>query len=406
MFTGCSPQEPTQDPIVTACINSAQLHLDKEDLDGAISVLEEGLSIIDSPELLQMLENVKRMKEGKNSGNTNSTTDNQPAGSNHNIGSYIGTWAEEDIGWEFGGLILDITDTSEGSVDFALCYTQGAPASRIAEVFQTVPLDDIKGTKLMFSFEDDGWGQTGTVTLEFEQNEILCTISNVEYPGKDYPNWGFCDDYYILAKNETAHESMEYNEDEYYELYPEDQFDEEDNGNMSIEEMKKSCLMLELVYDDFVSNTSLSPIEVSSLGNKEEYINHAFVPCETLTKFIICPRCLGNGFKDGNTANGKCYNKGFCNKDKTENGIHYILQADPDQAVTRPVTISDVLTDVNGSVVYRINGLMMPTMNLYDNRPDQSIVLTKGTKIVPYMIYTGSVEYVYQFSMVDCDIIG
>ena len=104
--------------------------------------------------------------------------------------------------------------------------------------------------------------------------------------------------------------------------------------------------------------------------------------------------------------NGKCYYDGLRDKDKTENGIHYILQADPDQAVTRPVTIGDVLTDANGSVVYRLDGYLMPKVNVYDNRSDQSVALTKGTKIVPYMIFTGYAESIYQFSMFACDIIG
>ena len=355
-------------------------------------------------------ENTKAPSKTTNdSQNKNDSQDNTqpPSDDSNNLEDYMGTWSEANLSWQDGGFLLDLS-CENGIATAYLLLTGSAPYSKLAEIKEVFALSAVKNAKLSADFENDNWGNAGKMTLEFKDEKIICSLSDVAYAGEgSHAMWGMYDCTIELIRNENAHKDLSYTMEDYYELHPESRPSEDTetstNPSTSIEDMKNSCLMLELYYDDFMSNTNLSPVRF--LNNEEQYINKAFVPCQTLTRYIVCPECLGSGFQNGNANNGrKCYNAGYRQKDMTENGIHYILQADPDQATTRPVTIADVLTDVNGSVVYRLHD-SLPKMNIYDNRADQSVTLTAGTKFVPYMIYLGSIDNIDQFSMFACDIV-
>ena len=63
LLAGCGTQAQTQqaeDQVVTACMSAAQIHINNGDYDAAISVLEEGIGMVNSPKLTQMLEEVKQ----------------------------------------------------------------------------------------------------------------------------------------------------------------------------------------------------------------------------------------------------------------------------------------------------------------------------------------------------------
>ena len=140
------------------------------------------------------------------------------------------------------------------------------------------------------------------------------------------------------------------------------------------------------------------------MGNDPNYLNQRFVTCQMQTYFTVCPRCLGNGYINGQ----QCYNTGYDGKDKIENNTHYILQADADKAVVKPISIASVMTDTNGNNVYKAytNYYDRQEINIYDARQDKSIIITEETIFVPYLIYLGEVDDVMQFSMFACDIIS
>lgn len=137
-------------------------------------------------------------------------------------GQYTGVWAQEEIGWLYGGTILDIS-TEADTMQIAYFETMGAPMSREAEIDVSVPLSDIQDDRLETDFENDGWGNAGTIRITFADDEILCKISDVHYVGEDgAATWGVTETTSVLVRMDNAHELMEYDLEEYYEMFPEE----------------------------------------------------------------------------------------------------------------------------------------------------------------------------------------
>ena len=136
--------------------------------------------------------------------------------------SYIGTWSEEGLSWDSGGFLLDLS-CENGILTASLLLTGSAPFSRIAEVNEVFAISAIENSKISAKFEDDNWGNSGTLTLEFLDEKILCTLSNITYTEEDgYAMWGLYDCEIELVRNENAHNDLSYTMDDYYELYPEE----------------------------------------------------------------------------------------------------------------------------------------------------------------------------------------
>lgn len=123
---------------------------------------------------------------------------------------YHGTWAEEGIDWSTGGLIIDIYYL-EQELLITCTNTQAAPLSRIAQVEGDVLLSNIEGNVVTFDYDDDGWGNKGTVVLTLDDNKIWCEIKNVEYDEMAF--WALYDGTYSVIRNDSAHDSMAYDMD-------------------------------------------------------------------------------------------------------------------------------------------------------------------------------------------------
>lgn len=109
---------------------------------------------------------------------------------------YIGLWADSGYSDEGGGLTLEVEDAT------SLCLNCISGSSgRIATAWISCAEAEFIDGKMSFSFEDDGWGNKGDVTLIFSENEILCEVSNVtcEYP----PMWGIPEGNYLLKAKHT-----------------------------------------------------------------------------------------------------------------------------------------------------------------------------------------------------------
>ena len=95
--------------------------------------------------------------------------------------AYCGKW-NSTTQYHFMELFL------EGEVlylDYSCC---SANANRIAMVLASVELKDIQDGKATFTYSDDGWGNQGTLVMEFVSDEqIVCTATTTyQNPGA---NW-------------------------------------------------------------------------------------------------------------------------------------------------------------------------------------------------------------------------
>lgn len=141
---------------------------------------------------------------------------------------YNGTWAEEDIGWVNGGAVLDITANGDNiTVEFSVI--QSAPGSRVASVFQTISVSEIENAVVEIPFDNDGWGCSGTMILTFTKDAIICEIKDLQLTDL-YPEWGFCEWRYLLVRNDSAYEALEYEPSDYERMFPDENMQNEDDG--------------------------------------------------------------------------------------------------------------------------------------------------------------------------------
>lgn len=94
---------------------------------------------------------------------------------------YTGTWAQEDIGWETGGMVMDISKMQDMLKVEVTKYE--AALDMGCQSFATKFLEsDIKDGFISVEFEgDDCGGYTGTIELQFNGKRGYCEIKNLKY---------------------------------------------------------------------------------------------------------------------------------------------------------------------------------------------------------------------------------
>jgi len=143
---------------------------------------------------------------------------------------YAGTWAVADIGWVYGGQILDITANGD-SILVSYEHIGSAPFSRVASVTQTIQLSDIQNGFVSVPFDNDGWGHSGIMKLTFSEDTITCEVRDLlDLPESQGAQWGFYEGTYLLIRNDHAHETMEYELSDYEEMFPDENIEDEDDG--------------------------------------------------------------------------------------------------------------------------------------------------------------------------------
>ncbi len=409
----CSCGKNTETSAADAYLTMAQEFVDNDNLGAALEILQKGFDETKDERLAVKIVEISSVNVPEVT--TENVTEPVSSASTEALFSeaYIGTWAEENIGWESGGLILDI-GKNDTAVSVDVTFTQAAPYSRVASFSVSISESDIHGGQAELSFENDGWGNSGTIVLQFLDDTIVCTIKDTKYLYEgEFPVWGIRDGKYLLVMQNDAHEKMAYTpETEYEDTQPDEITLEgqqmENTGTMTVDEMKNNCLMFEWYEYDFTADTTLNPCMRSELSeNPDAYINQLFVPCETYTEFIVCPDCMGSGYRHGIAENGTCYNSGYQGIEKTENNIHYILQEYPDQAMLMPISICRTNVDVSGTYIYEYRYRERDSLTdyIYDLREDKSIEITTDTVFVPYLVFLGKVDNKLKFGMFACDII-
>ena len=204
-------------------IEMAQDFIDEGDYDSAVEVLQKGFDTTGDDEIAAMLLETIAMQL-EQGGNNTTPQPSTPSQSNTEYDVYVGLWADEAISWLYGGFIMDISISNE-TMHFMCAYTQSAPGFRVANINTSIALSKIENNIAAVDFEDDGWGNAGTLILEFMDGMIDCRIQNVHYVGSDaFAIWGVPDDSWLcLFKNDNAFDRLnEYTMEEYYLVYPEE----------------------------------------------------------------------------------------------------------------------------------------------------------------------------------------
>ncbi len=202
-FSGCfSNQTQSANPIVDTYKQIAQQHIDNGDIESAIKVLEEGFSATKDPSIQSLLDQVNAMLSSQQTDTTSATTASTNPGATNTpsssavldlskYASSVTFWASEELSYENGGCVLGIyIDSSTGCATFSFDYIGSAPSSRWAEIDVQKNLSEITGNKVVLSFETDGWGHSGDLSLLFEETSISYTVSNVVCFTNDGPEWG------------------------------------------------------------------------------------------------------------------------------------------------------------------------------------------------------------------------
>lgn len=144
---------------------------------------------------------------------------------------YSGTWAQEEIGWLNGGVILDLS-VEEDTLRVGYMEITAAPISDVAEIDISISISEIQDGRMEATFENDGWGNAGTMRITFDDDQILCKISDVHYVGEDWAAlWGVTETTVVLVKMNHAHSLIEYDLEDYYEIFPDENPDNWDNND-------------------------------------------------------------------------------------------------------------------------------------------------------------------------------
>ena len=147
-----------------------------------------------------------------------------------NYQDYSGFWTEEGISHEEllqnGGVEFYIEITNKNELQGYL-YAQQGMTERIAEVEDIVCV--IENGKCQYSFSDDGWGDSGTLFIQFEQDEIVIEVKDYKMSETNMIGFGI-DRTYILTRaqsKEIVFESQTVELEQYKPNWTEEQILEE-----------------------------------------------------------------------------------------------------------------------------------------------------------------------------------
>jgi len=199
------------------------------------------------------------------------------------IANYLDTWAQADIGWQNGGLSMKIMQEGEW-VTFHGIYTSAAPESRIAEIYVDINASEIHNNTATVQYEDDNWGNSGTLVVHFMEDAVTCTIRDVSFSPDSM--FGIREGEYELIRHPNASEAMTYTMEEYYAIHPEERpAPTHDTSKasgilaslgMTEDEFKASCqrLFSDLVQIGSPDGTELHYIDL--VEYPKNYIGHHF----------------------------------------------------------------------------------------------------------------------------------
>jgi len=378
LLSGCGSKSD-KTTVAETYLDLAQDYLDEENYDSAVSILQKGLDATGDKKIAELLEEVLVLQIDAESAPLSDTSKEEasPATELEIVETfdptpYLGVWATEAIGWQYGGMILDLT-VDNNQLCMYLSYHQSAPASRVAEVYCSMMLNELYGNGIRIDVGDDGWGNTGVIELYLNDNYIECIVSNVKTKESHSPQWGLYDGVFYLYPNDTAYASMEYTQDMYDAMYG-------NNARPDSYEFEEQ----QPTYD-----TSKASGILASLGMTEEEFRTS---CQPLC--IISLSFEGQLEVDDLRENPNQYV-----------GNHYFFSTDfNDETWGQPhsMRVDNKGTSLDGYIYYEL----MEDCVLYDYRDDTyAPTVSTGDGAAFYVIFTG-VQTIYSTDYVCFNIIS
>ena len=342
---------------------------------------------------------------------------------NQSLTDYVGTWSNNGISFEKGGFILDISiEGKEMSFNFS-CISSG-PDSYTANLSENINLSNINNDIVTIAYEDDGWGNSGTVEITFSGNYILVDFKKVVWDSM--ANWGFNETTYKLEKNDQAHALITQGSNDYYKDSPITVTPTYDTSKasgilaslgMTEQEFRDSCVALDpQISDKYIGNlhileeTTLNYVESRDLlRNPNQYIGQHFILSENPYHWIICPQCNGTGYYSYAPGSSEYH----CSDDvvsilisrKYKDGVHYQQEKNTEELV--PITIDggSRFTNAYGERVFKYESGDVSFL-MYDMRDDvYNPNITNDSEVVPYLIFIGaSGGNILQFQIISCDV--
>ena len=227
VLTGCSAESSSSEAIASVYRSAAEELVEADDYAGALEVLEEGIATTDDADLRQYAEEVRALQaeyesmselpeedesseampeEAPEEAPEEPEPPEEDTPDPFDLLPYLGSWATEDFSYADGGMILSISGEA-GRFSFSVSLIQSPPSNRIAEVSWTIETDAVN--PLTWHVEDDGWGNTATVTLRFQEGTVICDITEHTPKTGEASLWGLYDGSYPLYRYEEQPASAE-----------------------------------------------------------------------------------------------------------------------------------------------------------------------------------------------------
>lgn len=424
---GCGNESVDKNSINEAAniyIEKAQKYVDEKDYAAAIDILQLGLKTIDDKMLEEMLNEVIELQIA-NEAEEGNTTASETGKNSHNvtgaeqkifdISRYISTvtyWATEGMDWICGGYALGIyiSESSPDKVYFEFSHLQSAPDSRNAVAATEIPLSEIDSNEIVYSFENDGWGHSGKVTLTFEDDSIMFAVNDVMYTDTSSPEvWGFYNESGRLVSNPTIYDDLYYTEEEYNALFGEREYIQQEpiydtskasgilaSLGMTEQEFRDSCLPLDAGSID--AKTTAFYIDCEDLLRyPDNYIGQHFVISTNLHDYFPCQYC--NGREDS------CASSVLLEK-YDENGRHWTYRSDLATLMPEDFYLINEGTSSDGYPCYSIF-TRKPYCYIFDMRDNiYSPNITTDANVTPYLIFLGLTpdRTDLRFAMITCDV--
>lgn len=129
-------------------------------------------------------------------------------------------WSTENFNEGLGGYYLHIyLWDDEENITLELHNLQAPPQNRDAVAEFSVPIEDIRNGLYKTDFKEDGWGHSGTVSFTFKEDEILFTISDINYHDENAEVWGFWETEERLIQNPYVYDQINAQQEEHYEEF-------------------------------------------------------------------------------------------------------------------------------------------------------------------------------------------
>ena len=361
MLLGCGKADASA---VEAYIEMAQQFIDNGDSAGAISILQKGYAETKDDRIAVMMADLS-MGTDSNVEQTDPTMTLEEKTDEFTVDRILGIWAVDDISWQYGGLLAALYDF-EDEILVEVVYVQGAPNSREAYCSQYVERSAFENGSVSFDFDDDGWENSGTVTLTYQENTetLKCEFSNVVCHGG--PVWGFWDSVHELVRDEEAYTKLYYNEEDYYEEFPEENPDNWTEAIPVNDTSKASGILAELGLNEIEFRSLCQPLANSSNSEIISATELRDYPSNYLGQFYYYSSEYGNGF--GGNESGNDYYEPF------------------------PFVVGGKGVSLDGFTIYYGYSEYdwIPDMVLFDLRDDiYSPTISVGDDIYPYMIFSG-----------------